>query len=490
MQDHEPWCAMSDARHDIPSRSLPPVAQLAVGETREEDDYFRTILEALPAAIYTTDAAGRITYYNEAAAELWGVRPELGKSEWCGSWKLFWPNGEPLPHGDCPMALAIKQKRSIRGVEAVAERPDGVRIPFIPYPTPLFDSSGALIGAVNMLVDITDRKRAEEITQRMAAIVAYSNDAIISKDLNGFITSWNEGAERLFGYTAAEAISQPMTMLIPEEQEDEEPMILARIRAGERIDHYETVRQHKDGSFIEVSITVSPVRNHTGEIVGASHVARDITERQRAQEQQNLLLREMDHRVKNLFTLASGVVSLSARSATSAEQLARDVRERLSALARAHALTLTKLAEAEVRSEQPTTLHALIRTIISPYGSNADHDGDRLVLAGPDIMLSGGVVTSFALLLHEFATNAVKYGALSSPEGYLSILCSKDEQTFHLTWEERGGPRIDRRADSEGFGTLLARSVIQSQLGGSISKDWKPEGLTIHLSVARERLGM
>ncbi|CAN7623073.1 PAS domain S-box protein [Phenylobacterium sp. LjRoot219] len=460
-----------------------------MGEPRGADDYFRTILDELPAAIYTTDAAGRIIYYNEAAAELWGVRPELGKSEWCGSWKLFWPNGDPLPHGDCPMALAIKQKRPIRGVEAVAERPDGVRVPFIPYPTPLFASSGALIGAVNMLVDITDRKRAEELTQRMAAIVASSDDAIISKDLDGVIRSWNEGAERLFGYTAAEAIGQPMTMLIPEERQNEEPTILARIRAGERIDHYETVRQRKDGSFIEISITVSPVRNQAGEIVGASKIARDITERLRAQERQNLLLQEMDHRIKNLFTLASGVVSLSARSATSAEQLARDVRERLGALARAHALTLTKPAGPEVRSEQPTTLHALIRTIVSPYGSDADQVGGRLIIAGPDITLSGGVVTSFALLLHEFATNAAKYGALSVPEGHLSILCSNDDQAFHMSWEERGGPRIDRRDDGEGFGSLLARSAVQGQLGGSIAQDWKPEGLAIHLSVARERLG-
>ena len=126
------------------------------------DPYFRDVLEALPAAIYTTDAAGRITYYNQAAALLWGQRPELGESEWCGSWKLYWPDGRPLPHDQCPMALAIKEGRPIRGMEAVAERPDGVKIPFIPYPTPLFDSSGTLVGAVNMLVDITDRKRAEE----------------------------------------------------------------------------------------------------------------------------------------------------------------------------------------------------------------------------------------------------------------------------------------------------------------------------------------
>ena len=129
---------------------------------RERERRFRGLLDALPAAVYTTDAAGRITYYNDAAAELWGHRPPLGTSEWCGSWKLYWPDGTPLAHGECPMAIALKEDRIVRGMEAVAERPDGTRVPFIPYPTPMHDEAGKLIGAVNMLVDITDRKRAEE----------------------------------------------------------------------------------------------------------------------------------------------------------------------------------------------------------------------------------------------------------------------------------------------------------------------------------------
>ncbi len=129
---------------------------------RERERRFRELLNALPAAVYTTDAEGRITYYNDAAAEMWGYRPTLGSNEWCGSWKLFWPDGTPLAHGECPMAIALKENRAVRGMEAIAERPDGTRVPFIPYPTPLHDQTGKLVGAVNMLVDITERKRAEE----------------------------------------------------------------------------------------------------------------------------------------------------------------------------------------------------------------------------------------------------------------------------------------------------------------------------------------
>src|SRR5580698_4649838 len=127
-----------------------------------ENDHFRQVVETLPAAIYITDADGVITYYNDAAAQLWGWRPELGKNHWCGSWKLFWPDGRALPHDQCPMATALRERRPNRGMEAIAERPDGVRVPFLPYPTLLYDASGEVVGAVNMLVDITDRKRAEE----------------------------------------------------------------------------------------------------------------------------------------------------------------------------------------------------------------------------------------------------------------------------------------------------------------------------------------
>ena len=166
MTQHEPHLALLESEfervldeHQGGESRNPAEEALRV---RARDRRFRQLLDALPAAVYTTDAAGRITFYNEAAAALWGCRPELGKSEWCGSWRLFWPDGRPMPHDSCPMALALREDRAIRGAEAIAERPDGTRVPFIPYPTPLHDASGQLVGAVNMLVDITERKRAEQ----------------------------------------------------------------------------------------------------------------------------------------------------------------------------------------------------------------------------------------------------------------------------------------------------------------------------------------
>ncbi|HEU0133698.1 MAG TPA: PAS domain-containing protein [Allosphingosinicella sp.] len=128
---------------------------------RDGERRLREILDALPVALYTTDPEGRITYYNEAAVEMSGRRPALGDDKWCVSWKLFRADGTPLAHDECPMAVALDEKRPVRGAEAVAERPDGSRVPFIPYPTPLFDASGEMTGAVNVLVDIGHRKQAE-----------------------------------------------------------------------------------------------------------------------------------------------------------------------------------------------------------------------------------------------------------------------------------------------------------------------------------------
>jgi PAS domain S-box-containing protein len=453
------------------------------GDSR--DSYFRKIVDELPAAIYVTDALGRITYFNEAAAALWGHRPTLGESEWCGSWKLFWPDGRVLPHGECPMAVAIKEKRPVRGMEAIAERPDGTRVPFIPYPTPLFDASGVLIGAVNMLIDITERKRAEEVRQRLASIVEFSDDAIISKNLDGIIASWNAGAERVFGYTADEAIGQSVLMLIPPDRRNEEPEILNRIRRGERIDHYETVRRRKDGSLIDISLTVSPIKDADGRVTGASKIARDITERRRAHEQRELLFREMDHRIRNLFALAASVVTLSAPSVQTPKEMASVARDRLDALARAHALTMPKRSDPSNQHEQPTTLQELIRAILSPY---QQHGTSCIAVSGSDVPVSASLASSFALVLHEFATNAAKYGALSTPGGRVSITCSEANDHVTLTWTESGGPRIDKPPCREGFGSQLAQTTITKRLGGELSREWNPSGLIVRVSVARQRL--
>ena len=429
------------------------------------------LLQNLPAATYTTDAAGRITFYNEAAVAFWGCRPTLNSDQWCGSWRLYWPDGTPLPHDQCPMAIALKERRAINGQEAVAERPDGTRVPFMAFPSPLRDDSGALVGAVNMLVDITERKRTEEIAQRLASIVESSDDAIVSKDLNGVIASWNRGAERLFGYAAHEIIGKPVTVLIPSDRHDEEPRILERILRGERIDHYETIRRRKDGSLVEISLTVSPIKDADGRIIGASKIAHDISERKRKEERITLLAREVDHRSKNLLALVQATVHLTR--ADTADELKAAIMGRLQALSNAHVL----LAQSRWEGAD---LHKLVSEELSPYCQESER---RAEIKGPNLVLEPATAQSIAVALHELTTNAVKYGALSVPTGRLRVEWRRlADGGLVLRWVESGGPPVKPPA-RRGFGTGVVDRMIRDQLKGVARFDWRRAGLVCEIAL-------
>ena len=392
------------------------------------------ILDALPVAVYTTDAQGRITYYNQAAEDLWGHRPKIGSDQWCGSWRLFWPDGRLLPHDECPMAVTLKEGHPVRGVEAIAERPDGTRVPFLPYPTPLRDATGQLVGAINLLVDLTERRRAEVESARLAAIVASSDDAIISKTLEGRVTSWNEGASRIFGWEASEMIGQPILRIIPPELHDEEVEILARLRRGERIEHFDTVRLAKDGRRVDISLAVSPIRDNSGWVTGASKVARDVTERKESEKLQRLLVDELDHRVKNTLSTVQAIASHSLRRARNSEDFVSSFTGRVQALARAHHL-LTE------RTWRGADVADLVReqVVLGVVESN------RVAFSGPALLLDPQSALHLALVLHELATNARKYGALSVPQGQLSVswtMLANKGRMLVLQWSERGGRRL------------------------------------------------
>ncbi len=440
--------AVTDAMHAEPAREAPSqIASPPAGAL--EDLRWRELVNALPTAIYMTDTAGRITFFNEAAAALWGTEPEIGKSEWCGSWKLYHPDGTPLPHDECPMAVTLKTGQPVRGVEAVAERPDGTRVPFMPYPTPLHDASGRLIGAVNMLMDLTESKRAEHAAQRLAAIVESSDDAIISKDLNGIIASWNASAQRLFGYRAEEVVGQSVTVLMPSDSHNEEPGILQRLRRGERIDHYETIRRRKDGSLLDISLTVSPIKNAAGSIVGASKIARDISDRKEAEARQRLLTRELHHRTKNLFAVVQAVVSRSFAGKATVEEAQTAVMDRLHSLGQAHILLVD-------RQWHGTDLRELVSGEMRPFS-------ERVTVSGPALIMNPQAAQSFALAVHELATNAAKYGALSSPSGRVVIGWSVDQSDgggeFALHWQEYDGPAVAQPL-RKGFGSTVLEQVM------------------------------
>jgi len=278
--------------------------------------HFRDLLDALPAAIYTTDAVGRITFFNQAAVEFSGRTPEIGSDQWCVTWRLYWPDGRPMAHDECPMARALKEDRPIRGGEAVAERPDGTRVPFMACPTPLHDASGRLVGAVNMLVDQTAVKEADEARRRLNETLerrveertrqltetltqlresecrfrlfvgGVTDYAIFMLDTEGLITNWNAGAERIKGYRAEEIIGRHFSMFYsPKEREDGLPQRALMTAARDGRFEAEGWRIRKDGTRFWANVVIDAVHDDTGALIGFAKVTRDMTERRAVEEQ-------------------------------------------------------------------------------------------------------------------------------------------------------------------------------------------------------------
>ncbi|MEP6945060.1 MAG: PAS domain S-box protein [Acidobacteriota bacterium] len=236
------------------------------------------IVESSGDAIISKDLNGIITSWNAGAELLFGYTPEQAIGQ---SVTILIP---PERFDEEPDILSrIRRGEKIDHYETIRIARDGRRIDISLNVSPVFDDAGNVIGASKIARDVTDRKLADAELAKYAAIVESSTDAIISKDLNGIITSWNKGAEAIFGYTVDEIVGRPVTILMPEDRVNEEPGILERIRRGEAVSHYETVRRRKDGSLVDISLNVSPVYDAHGKIVGASKIARDITEHNRVE---------------------------------------------------------------------------------------------------------------------------------------------------------------------------------------------------------------
>lgn len=278
---------------------------IANKKIEESGNHYRNLVEGLPVAVYTCDAAGHILLFNKAAVELWGREPKSGIDKWWFSWNVFNTDGTLLSHEQCPMAIALNDGRMMQ-FEIIVALPDGTRRNVIPYSQPIFDNNGLIQGAINTLVDITEAKKGEESNAKLAAIVQSSEDAIISKTLQGIVTSWNPGAEKLLGYKSEEMIGQSITKIIPNERIDEEPEIINKILAGKTIDHFETQRCAKGGKLIDISLTISPIKNNSGVIIGASKIARDITKEIDARKK----IEESEKRFYNLIFSSPSAIAI------------------------------------------------------------------------------------------------------------------------------------------------------------------------------------
>jgi PAS domain S-box-containing protein len=251
----------------LPKQALDPRFHLAA------------IVASSDEPIISKDLNGIITSWNEAAERTFGYKSSeiVGRS----ILQLIPPE---LQHEEDEILRNLRAGKRIDHYETIRMRRNGERFPVSVTISPIEDESGRVIGASKIARDISDRKRDDESRFRLAAIVDSADDAIISKDLNGVVSTWNDGARRMFGYSGNEMIGQPILRLIPTELYYEEEEILRKLRAGERVDHYETRRTRKDGTTIEVSVTISPIKDESGRVIGASKIARDISDRKRMEQ--------------------------------------------------------------------------------------------------------------------------------------------------------------------------------------------------------------
>jgi PAS domain S-box-containing protein len=340
------WSCVAVRPHDPNSRRAPQPGSATI--TSEQQ--LRSILESIPAAIYTTDKDGYLTYFNEAAAELWGYRPEIGKQRWCGTFKIVLFDGTVVPHDQCPMAAAVKTGQPVYGIEAFAERPDGTRIPCAPFPTPMFDEDGNVVGGINMLVDISQQKAV--------------------------------------------------------------------------------------------------------------------------QDRQSILVRELDHRIKNNLATIQAIAGSTIRASRTMDDFQQAFSGRIAALSKTHSL----LTDNEQRF---VPLRQLLKNELEIY---EDGEGQRIILSGPEVMLPAHISVSFGMAIHELTTNALKYGALSVLAGVLRVGWTLDGIRLALRWEESNVP-ITSQPTRVGFGSQLLQRLLPHQLGARVEMKFAPDGLKADISI-------
>ncbi len=319
------------------------------------------------------------------------------------------------------------------------------------------------MGRANDLQHDDEESRRNDL---LAAIVESSNDAIISKDLNGIVTSWNRGAQLVFGYSAEEMIGRPILTLIPEDRHAEEADIIARIRRGEKVEHYDTVRRRQDGELIHVSLSISPIRAEGGRIVGASKIARDTTERVRAEQTQRMLMREVNHRSKNLLAVVEAMVRKTA-STTPPQELVVRISQRLQALSAIQNL----LVYGDWRG---VDLRTLITTQTAPYTEG------RIEISGPPVLLQPPAAQALGLAFHELSTNAARHGSLSQQSGAVKVEWTVEERNgermLELSWSEAHGPVVAAPANTS-FGTTILKRATEDALDGTVTIDYAAGGL-------------
>lgn len=419
---------------------------------RRSELEFRTLANAAPAMVWVADANWGILYMNDRWHSYTGKPAEAALG-------FGWTSAV---HPD-DLGHIFSQWRECREAGVLYEgecryrRCDGAYRWHAIRALPQLSPDGTIEKWFGVGFDIHDQEMAQQTTSRLAAIVTSSSDAILGLTPDGTVTSWNDGAERMYGYTSGEMVGTHIDRIVPEELKAFETEVLSRVAAGETIANLETVRLARDGRQIYISLSVAPVRDSDGTITGLSKIARDITERR-------LLMKEINHRAKNMLGLVQAIARQTVTS--NPKDFLDRFLDRLQALAANHDLL--------VKSEwKGVDLKTLLRAQLAPF---ADLIGRRIRFKGARIRLTSTGAQAIGMALHELATNAGKYGALSNEDGVVDITWTRESDRFRMQWSETSGPPVSPPA-RQGFGSTVVTTLTKMSTNGNADITFAPSGV-------------
>lgn len=427
------------------------------------------ILDALPAAVFVVGPEGGIRSANAAGLALAGGKPVNGLSL-ATALGLAQPDGSPLPPDGCPGVRTLAEGQALMEVPFSVSAPGGARRPVV-ISTGLLPEGGAVVMVAKAAPSVAEPNDGMD-RSRLAAIVATSNDAIISKTLDGIVTTWNDAASAIFGYAPEEIIGQSIMRIIPQELREEEEQLLERLRRGELVMPFDTVRLHKDGRRVDISLTISPLRNDAGTVVGASKISRDIGPRKRSEALQAQLFDELSHRVKNTLATMQSIAALSLkRPGSDPRSFVASFSGQLQALGTAHDLIVQERM-------QGANLRELVGRVVRPDGTS------RLELEGTDMVLDLRLAVPLALALNELATgiarawDPVRVG-WELHDGSRLVLC----------WHEAGSGEpfsADGRDSLDGLDNAVLKRVLDS-VDGSVWMEGAAGGRAIRIDLPLPR---
>jgi PAS domain S-box-containing protein len=317
---------------------------------------------------------------------------------------------------------------------------------------------------------------AKELDVRMgaqahlAAIVTSSPSVVVSLSPAGIIRTWNAAATSLFGYDATDVVGRPMTILSPDGLSEDVDKLNGRARSGSVV-HEDAVLRHKDGRLVDVSVSIAPMYDDGANLIGISAIISDIGERRARERHIEFLMRELSHRSKNLLAVVHAIAGQTGRHSATMDEFQTRFSQRISAMARTQDLLVG-------RNWKGAAVADLVRTQLAPFAEDAS---SRIEACGPHLELTPNAVHSLALALHELATNAAKYGALSVPDGWVAINwevagAEEEARRFRMTWRERNGPPVTQPA-KKGFGHVVISEMVASSLHGEVTLNYAREGM-------------